>query len=413
MGASLTTLSNILKEFYLGPVQEQLNNEILVNQILKVDTENLEGLKAVIPLHSGRSSGIGARGELVTLPTAGNQAYQRATYDLKYHYARVQVSGPSIAKTKDESGAFLQALKSELDYIKNDVAMDFARQVYGDGSGKVAICGTTTASTTVVLGDAGEAINKGFLYVGMSVDIGTVAAPDTISGAGTPRTITDLSPSANTITISGAAVTTSSSHFIFRAGNVTASTVYEMDCGLSSIVSSSTGTAVGTLNPATAGLNFWDNLRDTSGGAISLSNLMLNWNKVNANGAKSDGVAVVTTPGLARRLFATADFTTNVRFVDSQTLNGGFEQITFSVGTGKLPLTTDRHAPYGKVFMVDKKHVRMFSPADWDFLSRDGLTIRWVDSLDAFQAILYRYANMGTDRRNTSLVMSGLTDTGF
>jgi len=409
-GATLTTLSSILKEFYLGPVQEQLNNEILVNQILKVDSENLEGLKAVVPLHYGRSSGVGARGELITLPTAGNQAYQRATYDLKYHYARVQVSGPSIAKSKDESGAFLQALKSELDYIKNDVALDFARQVYGDGSGKIAVCGTTTASTTVVLGDSGEAINKGFLYVGQVVDIGTVAAPQTLANA---VTITDLSQSANTITISGSAITTNGTHFVFRAGNVTASTVYEMDCGLQSIVSGSTGTVVGTLNPSSAGLGFWDNLRDTSGGAISLSNLMLNWNKVNANGAKSDGIAAITTPGLARRLFATTDFTTNVRFVDSLTLNGGFEQITFSVGTGKIPLTTDRHAPYGKVFMVDKKHVRLFSPADWDFLSRDGLTIRWVTDTDAFQAILYRYANMGTDRRNTSLVMTGLTDTGF
>src|SRR4051812_14956837 len=114
-GATLTTLSNIMKEYYLAPIQDQFNQEVLVTQLLQVDSENLEGLKAVIPLHTGRSGGIGSRAELVQLPTAGNQAYQRATYDLKYHYARIQVSGPSISKTKTDAGAFARALKEELD----------------------------------------------------------------------------------------------------------------------------------------------------------------------------------------------------------------------------------------------------------------------------------------------------------
>ena len=49
----------------------------------------------------------------------------------------------------------------------------------------------------------------------MVVDIGTVAAPTTVASS---RTITAVDESAKTVTISGATVTTSSSHFIFRAG---------------------------------------------------------------------------------------------------------------------------------------------------------------------------------------------------
>jgi hypothetical protein len=74
-GATLTTLSNIMKNFYLGPVQTQFNNEILVNQLLGVSSENLVGLQAVLPLHTSRTGGIGSRGELETLPAAGNQSY--------------------------------------------------------------------------------------------------------------------------------------------------------------------------------------------------------------------------------------------------------------------------------------------------------------------------------------------------
>jgi hypothetical protein len=409
-GATLTTLSNILKEFYLGPIQDQLNNEILITKLLPMDSENLEGLKAVVPLHTARSGGIGARGELVQIPAATNQAYARATYDLKYHYARIQVSGPSISKTKSDAGAFAQAMKEELNRVKDDVMLDFARQLYGDGSGQVAQCGTTTASTTVVLSSA-EAVYKGFLYVGMVIDIGDSGA-NPVSVA-TARTVTDVDISAGTIVISGAAVTTSSANFIYRSGNVDATNgIYEIDAGVQKLVSTAANT-VGGINAAAAGSKYWDNLRDTSGGAIALTNLLQGWNRAYNQGARSGEVVGITTPGIVRRLFETADFKSNVRFVNSESFDGGFEKITFNAGNGAVELFADRHHPWGKVHILHKKHFRLFSPADWDFLSRDGLTIRWVTDFDAFQAVLYRYANLGVDRRNTSIVLSGLTDTGF
>jgi hypothetical protein len=121
----------------------------------------------------------------------------------------------------------------------------------------------------------------------------------------------------------------------------------------------------------------------------------------------------MTTPGLVRRLFASTDFQNSVRFVNSTTLVGGFEELSFAAGNGPMKLNSDRLHPWGQVTFADKQRMRVFSPADWDFLSRDGLTIRWVSDVDAFQAILFRYLNLGTDRRNTSGKITGLTDTGF
>lgn len=112
MSQTIANLSNILKEYYLGPVVEQLNNEVLLLSRLESRSEDLVGKRAYVPLHTGRTSGIGARGELQTLPTAGKQGYDKAVYDLKYLYGRVQVSGPSMAKTKNEAGAFLQLLRA-------------------------------------------------------------------------------------------------------------------------------------------------------------------------------------------------------------------------------------------------------------------------------------------------------------
>jgi hypothetical protein len=214
-GATLSTLSNVMKNLYLGPVQVQFNNEILVNQLLELSDENLVGLKAIVPLHSKRSGGIGSRGELETLPAAGNQGYDQANFDLAYHYGRAQVSGQAIHKTSSSAGAFLQAMKSEIDGLRDDLALDFARQVYGTGDGVVASLAANTAQTTINLGSS-EAIIKGFLYINMVIDIGDTSNPQSVAAA---RVITDVDPTANAgtaVTISGAAVTTTTSHRIFR-----------------------------------------------------------------------------------------------------------------------------------------------------------------------------------------------------
>ena len=412
-GASLSTLSNILKEYYLAPIQDQFNNEILITQLLPMDSENLEGLEAYIPLHTGRSGGLGSRGENVKLPDAGNQAYKKAVYNLKYHYARVQVSGPSISNTKSDAGAFAQALKEELNRIKDDVMLDFARQLYGTGDGVLATIPTAaSANATQTLGSA-ENISKGLIYVGMHCDVGTLASPSARTSGLTNgyATITDVDVSAGTVTFDQA-ITPTNGDSVFRAGSTVASGTYEMDAGLQKLIATSANT-VGNIDSSAAGNKIWQNLNDNVAGAISLDQLMIDWNKVNNAGGRADQTVALTTPGLVRRLFATSDFKSNVRFVNSETLRGGFEEISFNAGTGTITMNADRLHPWGKLHIVHKPHFRLFSPGDWDFLSRDGLTIRWVTDYDAFQAVLFRYANLGTDRRNTSLVQYGLTDTGF
>jgi hypothetical protein len=265
-GATLATLSNVMKNFYLNGVQVQFNNEILIHQLLGVDSENLEGLKAVIALHNARSGGIGSRGELETLPAAGAQGYGQATYDLAYHYGRAQVSGQAIHKTRSSmQGSFLRAMKAEIDGLKDDLALDFARQVYGTGDGVIALLAANTTTTTLTLTSA-EAVVKEFLYINMVIDIGDTSNPQSVAAA---RTITDIDPVAGTITISGANVTTTTSHRIFRSGNAGPSTTYalrEMDAGLQKLVATAAN-SVGGINAASAGNKFWDNLRNTTGGA--------------------------------------------------------------------------------------------------------------------------------------------------
>src|SRR5512146_2745229 len=111
VGATLATLSAILKDFYLPPVVDQLNNEIYLFSKLDTSNEELVGNQAVVPLHTTRSGGIGPAGENVALPAAGSQGYAKAVYDIKPQYGRVRVTGLAMEKTSKEAGSFLQALK--------------------------------------------------------------------------------------------------------------------------------------------------------------------------------------------------------------------------------------------------------------------------------------------------------------
>jgi hypothetical protein len=408
-GATVTAISDVLKFRYLGPIRDQLNNEVLITQILELDKDNvdLDGLKAVVPLHYGRNSGVGARREDEVLPTAGAQAYKQAQFDLAYLYGTARFTGQAIQKTKTDAGSFVRVITSELDQLRKDLALDTARQLYGDGTGVMATIASVAGSVLTLT--SSEAIDKGYLTLNGVIDVATGVTPGSFKVQGS--SITDVNPATPSITVS-APGTAAGADNIFRASSVDASGTKEINAGLQALLPTATNT-VGGINAASAGLKWWDNQRDVSGGAISLSNMMINWNKVRAAGVNPADVAVLTTPGLVRRLFETADFKANVRFAESDELQGGFERISFATGSGRLGMTTDRLAPYGKVHFVDKSTLKVYSPGDWDYISKDGLTIRQDPTKDAYNSYLFRYINLGVSQRNNQLVMTGLTDTGF
>lgn len=395
-GATLTTLSNLLKDYYLPPVVEQLNNEILIMQRLEKRDQELFGKQAVVPLHTSRSGSIAGVAEGGTLPTPGNQSYAKATFDLKYLYGGVQVTGPSMAKTASEAGSFLQALKSELDGIRNDLALDVARQCYGDGTGAIATTTVNTAVTTVVLQSA-EPLRKGQLYVGAIVDIGTVANP---RSSATAQTITAVSIAGPSISFAGNQ-TTALADLVTRAGSNVVSGTSEIDAGLQKLVSTAANT-VGAIDASQAANSYWDNLRNTTGGALSLDTMMQAYNQVKIAGGNL--TVILGSYGLQRAYFNLLQ--SQVRYTEPQTIKGGFSVLDFM----GMPFIADRLAPFGKLYFLDESYLKVFTNRDWHFLDEDGHILKWVPNQDAWQAYLARYMNLGASRRNCQMVVSGLTD---
>src|SRR5574344_860189 len=89
MATTLTTLDAILKNQYIGPIRDQLNNSSVLYSRLEKNSDSVVGKNFTIPLHYGRNEGVGARGEGTALPTAGNQAYKECIVPMRYQYGRI------------------------------------------------------------------------------------------------------------------------------------------------------------------------------------------------------------------------------------------------------------------------------------------------------------------------------------
>lgn len=398
---TLAAIDPVLKDLYGPTVIDQLNNEILVFQLLDVTAENLVGRDIILGLHTSRSGGIGARDEGDNLPTASAQQYQKAIFNLKYLYGMGQVTGPAIVRTRDQIGSMVSALRDEMTRIRDDLLLDTARQTYGDGTGTVATTAVNTSTNTIVLQSA-EALSKGYLYINGVVDIGTAGNPVSVASA---VTITDVNVSGPSITISGAAVTTAAGNIVSISGSrrTADGSSKEMD-GLQELVNPTAGVTVGGINPGSAGFRFWDNLRDSSG-TLSLDNLRKNTNQVRIAGGQVG--LIVSSFGVQRQIYNLLQ--SQIRFTgeDVMKLRGGFQSLSFD----GYPLVADRLAPWGKLFMLDKRFLKLYAAMDWQFLDQDGHTLKWVINKDAYQFALARYANFGITRRNVHLIMTGLSDT--
>ena len=152
---------------------------------------------------------------------------------------------------------------------------------------------------------------------------------------------------------------------------------------------------------------WWDSQRTAVGGALTLQAMQTAANTIRVAGGNTS--LIITSLGVMREFYrlltATTQFITNTGTTDFQ---AGFQTVSYN----GIPVVGDIDAPFGNMYLLDESTLKVFSDQDWHFLDADGLTLRQKADYDAFEAIMVRYMNLGATRRNTNMVLSGITVNG-
>jgi hypothetical protein len=391
MAATLSTIAPYLKEVYEGRIREQLNNEVVtLKRITKTGsgvTNETGGKYVTFPVHTRRNSGIGSRNEMDALPTPGNQSHAAARIGLKYMYGGMQLTGQAISLADTDAKAFAKAVDVEADGLKNDLKKDMNRQIYGDGTGRIGTVSAVVTSTTIPVSDAR------LFQIGEQVDL--ITLPSTVAASNRIINSVDLTSGANTVTISGANVTSVVGQIFVRTGSVNKEIT-----GLAAIVDNS-GTLY-NIDPSTE--PEWKSTIFDNGGtprALSEALMIQMADEIRTRGGSTS--VIFQSLGVRRAYFNLLSQTRST--VNEQKFTGGFTGLAFTTDQGEIPAVADVDAPLGQQTFLNESNIKFYRDEEWHYLDRDGSMWKQVrDSsgvYDAWFATMVEYHELGTDRRNT------------
>lgn len=259
-------------------------------------------------------------------PTAGNRSYQRYIVQPAYIKASSQFDQQLVQMSKTDKGAFVKELDSMIKDLRNNVRKDMARQINGDGTGKIA------ELTADVAPGAGVTI---FLHDITSIQAGQNLAVFTKAGAFVEAIqVITIDPQTNTIT-ANTVNPFLSLYFVTKGESAALNALNSEMLGVRAAIAN-TGTYINinrTTFPvwqsATSGLNFntvsRPQLFSEGNGNVVVSNILKRVSKKDDKGNTKAFDFVMT------------DFESYNYIVSLQTQNRRFvDNVNYKIGVGTL-----------------------------------------------------------------------------
>ena len=393
--ADINTITPILKERYGPRIVEQLENYTAFTKRLTKDSSNISsdfgGKYVTFPIHVGRNSGIGSRFEDEVLPAAGSQKYDGVRTGLKFAYGAIRVTGPSIALSDENPKAFAKIITEETDGVARDLGKDFNRQLFGTGTGALAVfaAAVTAATTATVVASRAVGVDD---YVDIYNNLGVRTA----QGA----RVLAVNHATKTITFA-ANVTTVVGGFMTRAGSGPDAVKGNRELtGLGAIVDDSS--ILFNLDPASQPV--WKStVRNKASGETIEDEMTLMADDVYALGGKTN--LIVTTQAV-RRAYA-KELMSLRQTVNRTEHDGGFSGLKFVTDgpSGDIDILVDLDCPAGDMLFLNMEDITLYRDKPWDWLNRDGSM--WKQDVsgggpkDAWRAEIAQYHELTISRRNT------------
>ena len=270
--ATAAGLADVTKEAWSSQeVAKQFYDENPLLAKFRAVTGTTMGTQVQTPIYShlpgGYASTDAAGGTIQQTNPAG---VAQAAWTLVYHWFQTGVETGALNQTATNAQAVISAKNIEMEGAISAVSRQCSRQLACDGTGfigAVTAAGPATTFTLTASGQGPNAAERGWLWPGLTVDIGTTSDSD---ASGSAVVLTGVDDVAGTFTTSSITVASSSFISISNPNSATA-TNPELN-GLGNIVSAGT---LGGINPATAGNEYWQSYVDSATTVLSLD-LILN-----------------------------------------------------------------------------------------------------------------------------------------
>lgn len=413
MAQSLTNYDQVLKEFYEGAIRNTINNEVVAFKELDMSAKEWSGRHVRWPVKLNRNSGVGARSEGGTLPTAGQQGYAEARLTATYQYGRIQLTGQVLEAGKN---AFATAMEEEMAGVTSDLVNDLGRQTWGYGDGRLCQVGTTaTEAGGTAVGVFNRFATPGqngarYLYVGQLTDVGTVASTGAVASS---AVIGSLSISSNpattvdTVGVSAGGITADTSiHYFFNRGAGGSGVELLGIQGLiddfsATNIFSSTGFLGSAVMNVNRGANLgWNSivLGNSSVARVIDGHLMQTvFDKISTEGGAEPDIiwghhSVITA--FQESIAGDRRYAGNVG-------NAGFTSLSYN----GVPMVKDRQAPFNQLLVMKRDVLAMFKLSDFKFADMDGAILNRVQNQDAFEAFIRCYMNLGINGNPRQSVM--------
>jgi len=400
---SLSTIDGFLKEDYvLQNIVDTVNMAMYL--ATKMTTEKTtEGRRFRFSLRFGVGEGQGNRRERTTLPEAGFGRYDEAFGNTVFQYGMLDISGPAIAATKGGRGSYVPALKQAIKDCRDGFRLERYRQMWGDGSGVIALVDGSANSVTVpVTRPFGLTYTESELTPDQKVRAFRKGMKVLFKTAAVARTITNVSQTAGTITVD-AAVNYTDGEEIIRGDTTALNNEDKEYLGISKVMQT-TGTYLGidrSLEP-----NFQANILDLAGADLSEDALQAAFDTSEINGDGTSKPNMLLSEHLARRIYIQL-LQTYKRFVSPTQLKGGWSALDYN----GVPWVTDKLAPPQRLYYLNSADFVWFVMKEIGWLNEDGTVLKWT-GMDSWQAVLATYAQMVCKQPANQTLLTGIVPTG-
>ncbi len=395
MAATLTSMNAALKRIYTpDSLVEQLYQDDPFLDMLEKGTRYKLGELARVVIHNNRNAGTTFLPDGGgTLNTAGQQGLNKAEYNYKHMHQQIAIQEDVLESTSNNALAVAEVLDVEVTGALNDLRKQLTRTLFGNGDGIISGTRTGGAATEVELDaeDGYNAIQRGWLFIGLPVDIGTSASEASLVSG---EAITAIEESATTpsITVTSSISTTAGTNFVSLKDARSGTTSYEPN-GLRNIVSDST-----TLGGLASTIPTWKaSNNDTTAQPLTISLILQQDQKIKQ---KDGGTVDFYLTGLKQERKLYEQLQQQVRFPNDSAIGAG--KVDAPTWNGKS-IFAHNDCPDEDFYSGVKKHFFVVASDKpfWQSKHTGGKQLEWVQGTSSYAGKVGYHFNFAVDRRNS------------